>query len=61
MYLKLWDIAAGMLIIREAGGRFSDFSGNMANLTGDETIASNSLIYYEILEIIGNFMKGKSR
>ena len=59
--LKLWDIAAGMLIVREAGGRFSDFSGNMAKLTGDETIASNSLIYYETLEIIGNFMKGKSR
>jgi myo-inositol-1(or 4)-monophosphatase len=59
--LKLWDIAAGMLIVREAGGRFSDFSGNMANLIGDETIASNSLIYYEILEIIGNFMKDKSK
>jgi myo-inositol-1(or 4)-monophosphatase len=59
--LKIWDIAAGMLIVREAGGRFSDFSGNMVNLTGDETIASNSLIYYELLEIIGNFMKAKSR
>jgi len=46
--------------VREAGGKFSDFSGNMTNLTGDETIASNSLIYYEILEIIGNFMRDKS-
>ncbi len=59
--LKLWDIAAGMLIVREAGGRFSDFSGNMTKLTGDETIASNSLIFYETLEIISNFMKDKSR
>lgn len=59
--LKMWDIAAGMLIVREAGGRFSDFSGNMAKLTGDETIASNSLIYNETIEIIGNFMKDKSR
>ena len=58
--LKLWDIAAGMLLVREAGGRFSDFSGNMNNLTGDETIASNALIYNEILEIIGSFMKKKS-
>lgn len=55
--LKLWDIAAGMLLVREAGGKFSDFSGNMTGLTGDETIASNSLIYEEILEIISNFMK----
>ena len=58
--LKLWDIAAGMLIVREAGGRFSDFSGNMVKLNGDETIASNSLIFYETLEIISNFMKDKS-
>ncbi len=59
--LKIWDIAAGMILVREAGGRFSDFSGNMTGLSGDETIASNSLIYYEILEIIGNFMKDNSR
>jgi myo-inositol-1(or 4)-monophosphatase len=59
--LKLWDIAAGMLLVREAGGQFSDFSGNMNGLTGDETIASNALVYPEILEIIGNFMKDKSR
>jgi myo-inositol-1(or 4)-monophosphatase len=59
--LKIWDIAAGMLLVREAGGRFSDFSGNMNGLSGDETIASNSLIYDEILEIIGNFMKDNSR
>jgi myo-inositol-1(or 4)-monophosphatase len=58
--LKIWDIAAGMLIVREAGGRFSDFSGNMTGLSGDETIASNALIYAEILEIIGNYMKDKS-
>jgi myo-inositol-1(or 4)-monophosphatase len=55
--LKIWDIAAGMLLVREAGGRFSDFSGNMKRLTGDETIACNELIYNEILEIIRSFMK----
>lgn len=58
--LKLWDIAAGMLLVTEAGGRFSDFSGNTKGLTGDETVASNALVYPEILEIIGKFMKGKS-
>jgi len=59
--LKIWDIAAGMLLVREAGGKFSDFSGNMTGLSGDETIASNELIYDEILDIINNFMKKKSR
>jgi myo-inositol-1(or 4)-monophosphatase len=55
--LKIWDIAAGMLLVREAGGKFSDFSGNMTGLSGDETIASNSHVYSEILEIIREFMK----
>jgi myo-inositol-1(or 4)-monophosphatase len=59
--LKIWDIAAGMLLVREAGGRFSDFSGNMTGLTGDETIASNAIVYSEILEIIGEYMKDKSK
>ena len=59
--LKPWDIAAGTLLVREAGGRFSDFSGNTKGLTGDETIAANELIYSEILEIISSFMKIKAR
>jgi myo-inositol-1(or 4)-monophosphatase len=54
--LKSWDIAAGMLIVREAGGYVSDFSGNMKNLTGAEVIAANDLVYSEILKIVGNFM-----
>jgi myo-inositol-1(or 4)-monophosphatase len=55
--LKIWDIAAGMLLVREAGGKFSDFSGNTKGLTGDETLASNAIVYNEILEIIMSFMK----
>jgi myo-inositol-1(or 4)-monophosphatase len=58
--LKIWDIAAGMLIVREAGGRFSDFSGKMTGLDGSETLASNALIYDEILEIIRSFMGNKT-
>lgn len=54
--LKIWDIAAGIIIVREAGGKFSDFSGGSTNLTGDETIATNPLIYDEFLEIVQKFM-----
>jgi myo-inositol-1(or 4)-monophosphatase len=57
--LKPWDIAAGMLLVKEAGGSFSDFSGNTTNLDGDETIASNNFIYYELLEVIKRFMNRK--
>jgi myo-inositol-1(or 4)-monophosphatase len=55
--LHEWDIAAGMLLVREAGGRVSDFSGNEKNLKGKEFIAANSLVFAEILEIISKFMK----
>lgn len=57
--LHPWDIAAGVILVREAGGVFSDFNGNEKNLTGDDVIATNSLIYNEVLEIIGNYMEIK--
>jgi myo-inositol-1(or 4)-monophosphatase len=55
--LHEWDIAAGMLLVREAGGRVSDFSGNEKNLKGEEFVAANSLVFAEILEIVSKFMK----
>jgi myo-inositol-1(or 4)-monophosphatase len=55
--LHHWDIAAGMLIVREAGGRVSDFAGNEKNLTGEEFLAANDNVYSEILEIVSKFMK----
>jgi len=55
--LHQWDIAAGMLIVREAGGRVSDFSGNEKNLKGEEFVAGNSNVFSEILGIVSNFMK----
>jgi myo-inositol-1(or 4)-monophosphatase len=55
--LHEWDIAAGMLLVREAGGRASDFSGNEQNLTGEEFIAANGIVFTEILEIVSKFMK----
>jgi myo-inositol-1(or 4)-monophosphatase len=54
--LKPWDIAAGTIIVREAGGRVSDFSGNERNLNGDEIIASNNLVFNEFLENVSIFM-----
>jgi myo-inositol-1(or 4)-monophosphatase len=50
--LHPWDTAAGSLIIREAGGRLSDFSGNEFSISGEETLASNGLIHEEMLGII---------
>lgn len=55
--LHPWDVAAGILLVREAGGVVSDFSGNENNLNGDEILASASLIHSEILENVSKFMK----
>jgi myo-inositol-1(or 4)-monophosphatase len=58
--LNIWDVAAGAILIREAGGKFSDFSGNEKDVTGKEIIAANILIYSEFLEIVSNFMQKMS-
>jgi myo-inositol-1(or 4)-monophosphatase len=54
--LNPWDIAAGSLIVTEAGGVVSDFTGNLRGVTGGEIIASNAGVNKEILKIISNFM-----
>ncbi len=47
-----WDIAAGMLLIREAGGIITTASGEPIDLTKrDSVIASNRKCYDELLEI----------
>lgn len=54
--LKRWDVSAGIIILREAGGRVSDFSGNENNLSGSEIVAANSSVFPEFLKIVSNFM-----
>ena len=49
--LKPWDTAAGALIVTEAGGQLSDFSGAPFSIWGDETMASNGLIHDEMIGI----------
>ena len=54
--LKPWDVAAGVVIVREAGGRIGDFSGKNNFLFGGEIIASNNNVFDEMQEIIGSRM-----
>ncbi len=54
--LHPWDIAAGIILVREAGGMVSDFSGNGNNLQGDEIVASADQVFSEFLENIGRFI-----
>ena len=48
--LQSWDVAAGIIIVQEAGGKVSDFKGGQNQLFGKQMLASNSLLYNDLLE-----------
>ena len=50
--LNPWDVAGGSLILSEAGGKLSNFSGNEYNIYEKEILATNGLIHDQVLEII---------
>jgi myo-inositol-1(or 4)-monophosphatase len=52
MKLKPWDLAAGILLVEESGGRVSDFDGNPMTLDSLECLASNVLIHEEMQRIL---------
>jgi myo-inositol-1(or 4)-monophosphatase len=52
MKLKPWDLAAGSLIVREAGGITTDFQGQPFTLRHSDIVASNGLIHKEMLDVI---------
>ena len=51
--LHAWDIAAGVLILREAGGVATDFSGGALDIYGVEMLASNGRIHEQMVEVLG--------
>ncbi len=50
--LNPWDVAAGALIVAEAGGRVSRFDGSPAQLEIPEIVATNGQIHRQMLSII---------
>jgi myo-inositol-1(or 4)-monophosphatase len=52
MKLNPWDMAAGSLMVVEAGGRMSDFKGGPFSIYGVELVASNGLIHHEMVEVL---------
>lgn len=50
--LNPWDVAAGALIVQEAGGVVSDYSGTNNYLSGGEIIAASGEIYTKVLQVI---------
>ncbi|UCD19970.1 MAG: inositol monophosphatase [candidate division WOR-3 bacterium] len=50
--LSPWDQAAGSLILREAGGRVTDFAGRKFSIYGDEVLGTNGLIHGQMMSVL---------
>ena len=48
--IEIWDVAAGILIVREAGGKITDFEGKNWKLKKQNLIFSNKFLHQEILK-----------
>lgn len=55
--LSVWDVAAGAFMVKQAGGKVSDFSGGSDFLFGREIIATNSNIFDEFLSNVKEIME----
>lgn len=50
--LHAWDVAAGALLVEEAGGRVSDCAGGPMPRSGSEVVASNGRIHEAMLDVL---------
>lgn len=62
--MKLWDTAAGCVILSEAGGKITDLQGKTLNYDISELrhehgiLASNGKIHEEFLEVYAKYQQG---
>lgn len=50
--LKPWDVAAGALLVAEAGGRVSTYSGEPLNIFTPPILASNGSVHEEMMRVL---------
>lgn len=50
--LNPWDMAAGSVLVQEAGGKLTDFSGHELSIYGQELVASNGHIHHAMLTVL---------
>ena len=59
--LNPWDMAAGILLIREAGGKCSDMKDGPASLRGPHLLADNGTIHEEMIRLFAEVFRGEFR
>ncbi len=57
--LKPWDIAAGTIIVEEAGGKVTDFAGEPSSSRRHQLLATNGAIHEEMLNVTQEFLRAK--
>jgi myo-inositol-1(or 4)-monophosphatase len=55
--LQWWDIAAGLLLVREAGGFASDFRGSEAGLAQGQVLAANDQLHSRLHKLIAGALR----
>ncbi len=55
--LEPWDVAAGLLLVREAGGTVSDVAGRDRSWSGAEVLASNTALHGDLRRLVGAAMQ----
>jgi myo-inositol-1(or 4)-monophosphatase len=62
LVLAPWDVAAGMLMVQEAGGIVTDLDGNPAQVTAEAFVAGNPAMHAWLLQTVrrANLSKGKT-
>jgi myo-inositol-1(or 4)-monophosphatase len=59
--LNPWDVAAGVLLIREAGGVCSDMRGGPVNLRGPHILADNGGVHDQMVNLFAEIFAGQYR
>ena len=50
--LSPWDMAGGVVVVREAGGRVTDFDGNQHSIYQSQLVASNGRVHESMLSVL---------
>jgi myo-inositol-1(or 4)-monophosphatase len=53
MGLSPWDMAAGALLVQEAGGLVGDFHGDAGYLDSGRMVCGNPKVFAQIVQIVG--------
>lgn len=59
--LNSWDMAAGVLIVQEAGGRWTDFEGNKSTIYIPQMLATNGIIHDQMVEVLQKVKASSAR